>query len=220
MHNKKIVIFDLDGTILDTIGDITAAINRALSKYGFPPRTVSETQSFLGNGSLMLMRRATSGKASDELCYEIRELFRQEYSQNMCDSTTVYGGICELIDELSDRGIASAVVTNKDEKSAIPMIKHYFGDRIACVRGVRADNDRKPNPENTLSVIASLGFTPDQALFIGDGIADFEVSKNAEIDFIPVGYGYTPSEKLQSLCGKTPCPTVSSLRDEILKYLE
>lgn len=218
--NKKIVIFDLDGTIIDTIGDITAAVNRALAKYGYPPRRVDEVQSFLGNGSLVLMRRCLPNGGDDDFCREVRRHFRAEYEAHMYDLTYPYEGIAELIDELNRKGVASAVITNKDDRCAVPMIKHYFGDRFGCVRGVRTDFDRKPNPEVTLSVVAGLGFTPDQALFVGDGMADLKVSENAGIDFIPVGYGYTDPERLFAECGKQPVADVASLRRELLKYFD
>ncbi len=218
--NKKVIIFDLDGTILDTIGDIAAAVNRALSALGYTERTVDEVQGFLGNGSLMLMRRALPEGASDELCLKLRELFRREYQKGMCDSTAPYEGIAELLNRLNAAGAVCAVVTNKDDKSAVPMVKHYFGNSFAYIRGVRGDTDRKPNPEVTLSVIRELGFTPEQALFVGDGIADCDVSQNAGIDYIPVGYGYTPSEKLLEKCGKSPCESVSALGVELMKYFE
>ncbi len=218
--NKKVIIFDLDGTILDTIADIAAAVNRALAKLGYPERTVGEVQSFLGNGSLMLMRRALPAGATDEKCLELRSLFRAEYEKGMCETTAEYSGISELLKRLNAAGAVCAVVTNKDDKSAVPMVKHYFGNSFAYIRGVRGDTDRKPNPEATLSVIRELGFTPEQALFVGDGIADCEVSQNAGIDFVPVGYGYTPSEKLFEKCGKAPCESVFSLGVELMKYFD
>ncbi len=214
---KKIVLFDLDGTIIDTIGDIAAAINRALASYGFPPRTVSEVQSFLGNGSLVLMRRALPEGGSDEFCREVRELFRKEYEKGMYDLTAPYEGIAELVKELNERGIVTAVITNKDDRAAVPMVRHYFGDIFSYVRGVRTDFDRKPSPEVTLSIIKDFGFTPDQAVLVGDGMPDLNVSKNANIDFIPVGYGYTKSEALFEGCGVMPVKSVAELREKLLE---
>ena len=98
------------------------------------------------------------------------------------------------------------------------MIKHYFGDLVHICQGVTGDNDRKPNPKVTLSVLSQFGVTPDEALFVGDGMPDLMVSKNGGIDFVPVGYGYTPSEKLFSESGKTVAEDVKSLRYELLKY--
>lgn len=220
MHKKKAIIFDLDGTVIDTIGDIAAAVNRALEFYGYPKRTAAEIQSFLGNGSLMLIKRALSNNADDDFCREVRSRFRIEYESDMYTLSRAYEGIAELLDKLNGVGVASAVVTNKDDKCAVPMIKHYFGDRFAQVRGVKGDTDRKPNPEVTLSVLESLGVLPEEALFVGDGMADLEVSKNAGIDFIPVGYGYTDPEKLFAESGKKPVCDVASLEKTIFEYLK
>lgn len=215
---KKIVIFDLDGTIIDTIADIAAAVNRALEFFGYPARTVAEIQSFLGNGSLMLMKRALGFDADDGFCKKVRERFRAEYEKGMLDRTAPYDGIVGVFELLRSKNAVIAVVTNKDDKNAVPMIKHFFGELVDVCRGVRGDNDRKPNPEVTLSLLESLGFTPEEALFVGDGMADLNVSKNANIDYIPVGYGYTSPEKLFEGCGKTPCPDVVSLGRELISY--
>lgn len=220
---KKAVVFDLDGTILDTIGDIAAAVNYVLEAYGLPVRTVDEVKSFIGNGSLMLIRRALSDENAerydDGFVKEVRARFREEYQKHMLDATYAYEGISELVDELNEKGIVSAVVTNKDDRSAVPMIEHYFGKRFALVRGVRADNERKPNPFLTLSVLKDIGVSPEEAIFVGDGMADLKVSENCGMDFIPIGYGYTDPKRLYAECKKVPVNDVASLRDAILKQL-
>lgn len=223
LNSKKAVVFDLDGTVLDTIGDLAGAVNYALSAYGLETRTVDEVKSFIGNGSLMLIRRALSDengtKYSDEFVNGVRARFREGYQLNMLDKTYAYDGILELIDELNRKGIATAVVTNKDDRSAVPMIEHYFGSRFALTRGVRADSERKPNPGLTLSVLKELGVTPDEAIFVGDGLADFEVAKNCGIDYIPIGYGYTSPERLYEKCGKIPVKDVLELKKAINELL-
>lgn len=215
---KKAILFDLDGTILDTIADIAAAVNRALDAYGYPPRTVAEVQSFLGNGSLMLIRRALPEGGSDELCMELRARFREEYEADMYSNTKPYDGISGMLSELASKGAKLAVITNKDHRCAVPMIKHYFGEVMDICRGVTGDTDRKPNPDNTFSVLRELGVTPEEALFVGDGMPDLRVAENSGIDFVPVGYGYTPSDKLFSECGKEPVADVEALRRELLQY--
>jgi phosphoglycolate phosphatase len=215
--DKKIVIFDLDGTILDTIADLAAAVNYALSLYNNPQRTVDEVKSFIGNGSLMLIRRALQNGGDDEFCKEVRTHFRAEYERRMLDQTAPYEGIPEIIDMLNEKGIVSVVLTNKDDKNAVPMIKHYFGNRFALVRGVRADGERKPDPTVALSLIEQFGFTPDEALIVGDGMADMRLAQNAKIDFIPIGYGYTDPSRLLDGCGIQPVSDVVSLRRELQK---
>jgi len=215
---KKAVLFDLDGTVLDTIADIAAAVNRALNAYGFPEKTVEQITGYLGNGSLMLMRRATDFKADDDLCLLIRKRFGEEYINDMCNVTRPYEGIKELFAELSAKGAKIAVITNKDHRCAEPMIKHYFGESVDVTRGVTADTDRKPNPEKTLNLLAEWEITPEEALFVGDGMADLEVAKNSGIDFVPVGYGYTSPEKLFAESGKRVMADVEELRRELLQY--
>lgn len=216
---KKAIVFDLDGTIIDTMGDIAAAVNRALAFYGYPSRTVEEVKSFIGNGSLMLMRRALPNGGSDELCMKLRERFRIEYEADMYSNSSAYEGIKELLDTLSARGLKIAVVTNKDDKCAVPMIRHYFGDVVDLCRGVRADGDRKPNPRVTLEVLDMLGVTPDEILFVGDGMADIEVCRNGGFEIIPVGYGYTHPDRILAETGKNPAMTVSELKARILERL-
>lgn len=219
LTNKKLIIFDLDGTILDTIADIAAAVNRALVAFGYPTHSVADIQSFLGNGSLMLMKRSLGGDADESLCKKVRERFRAEYDSGMYDLTKPYEGMIELLSEIKSRGAVLAVVSNKDDKNVVSMVEHYFGDLFTVCRGVRGDNDRKPNPENTLDVIKSLGFVPNEAVFVGDGMPDLEVTKNANVDFIPVGYGYTSAEKLLKACGICPATDVSELRERLLSCL-
>jgi phosphoglycolate phosphatase len=215
--DKKIVIFDLDGTILDTIADLAAAVNYALSLYNNPQRTVDEVKSFIGNGSLMLIRRALQNGGDDEFCKEVRTHFRAEYERRMLDQTAPYEGIPEIIDMLNEKGIVSVVLTNKDDKNAVPMIKHYFGDRFALVRGVRADGERKPDPTVALSILAQFGFTTDEALIVGDGMADMNLAKNANIDFLPIGYGYTDPKRLYDECGTEPVLSAEALKTALEK---
>lgn len=215
-QNKKAVIFDLDGTVIDTIRDIAGAVNRAANAFGFPSHSVSEVTSFLGNGSLVLMRRVTNVFDNDALCLEVRERFREEYEAHMYDLTAPYDGIAELLSALREKGAKIAVITNKDDHCAVPMIERFFGGLVDVCRGVRADNDRKPNPSVTLSVLESLGVTPDEALFVGDGMADVNVAKNCGIELVPVGYGYTSREKLLAETGIEPAMTVAELSERLL----
>lgn len=217
--NKKAVVFDLDGTVLDTIADIAAAVNRALKAFGFAEKSVSQVQSYLGNGSLMLIKRAIENFDDEELCLSVRSRFREEYERDMCNLTKPYDGMVELMAELSRKGVKTAVVTNKDHHSAVSMINHYFGETVHITKGVVADGERKPNPQNTLSVLEELGVTVDESVFVGDGMADLMVSKACLMDFIPVSYGYTSAEKLKNESGREAVPTVEQLRNELLKHI-
>lgn len=212
-ESKRIAIFDLDGTILDTIGDITASANRALSALGYKRRTVAEIRSFIGNGALVLMSRAAGLAPESEECRKLRMRFTQEYREHPFDNTRPYDGIAELIEKLNSRGVFVAVVSNKDDECVQTIIPHFFGGNIKISRGVRVESERKPNPEPTLALLALAGFTPSETVFIGDGKADFLTAQNCGIDHIPVGYGYTDPSVLFDLCGRGPFMTVSDLAE-------
>lgn len=217
MKNKKAVVFDLDGTILDTLSDLAAAVNRMLIKKGCPTHTDEVIKSFIGNGSFMLIKRALPSGASDEEILNSRDDFRKEYESDLFSNTKEFQGISEIFSELNAKGIKVIVITNKDDKSAQKMIDFYFGKMVDFCRGVRSDKDRKPNPELTLSALQKFGIKPEEALLVGDGIADAEVSKNCGIDYLPVGYGYTETERLFAVCGKRPLMTVAELKTELFK---
>lgn len=215
MQKKKAVLFDLDGTVLDTIADIAAALNRALAAFGFKEKSVSQVQSYLGNGMLMLVRRATDFAAEDSLCLQIRELFAKEYANDMYSNTVPYQGVPQLLCDLGAAGVKVGVITNKDHRCALPMIKHYFGNAVDGVRGVKTDTDRKPNPQNTLNLLEEWGISPKDAVFVGDGLPDIEVAKNSNIEILPVGYGYTAPDILLEKSGVRAVSDVKELRREL-----
>lgn len=213
---EKAVVFDLDGTLLDTVEDLANALCRALAAFGYPKHDTETVKGFLGNGSLMLVRRALPKDASDSEVGSVRARFREEYEKNMLDKTAPYKGIQELLAELSSRGIKTAVVTNKDDRSASAMIKSFFGETVAVCRGVREDAERKPAPGVTLSVLEAFGVEPENAVFVGDGIADYETAKNCGIRFLPIGYGYTDPAVLLEKSGTEPIADAAALREALL----
>ncbi len=217
---KRAVVFDLDGTVLDTIRDLAVSLNRALDAFGYETHSVDTVRSYVGNGFRMLVRRALPEGCDDGVIDAVCARFKEEYSSHLVEFTEPYEGMPELIAELSESGISVAVVTNKDDSCAGPIIRHFFGDSVAICRGVRVDSDRKPSPTVTLSVLSELGVAPSDAFFVGDGIADFETAKNCGIEFIPLGYGFTQPEVLSGLCGKRCIMTVSNLREELFSLLQ
>lgn len=215
----KAVVFDLDGTLLDTVADLAGALCAALAAFGYPEHEANTVKSFLGNGSFMLVRRALPKEAPDSEIEPVRARFREEYEKHMLDKTLPYKGIKELLAGLASRGIKTAVVTNKDDASAVRMIKSFFGGYVAVCRGVRADGERKPAPGVTLSVLGALGVEPKNAVFVGDGIADYETAKNCKIRFVPVGYGYTDPDILFEKSGIKPVADVDALGKELFSIL-
>ncbi|MBO4453326.1 MAG: HAD hydrolase-like protein [Clostridia bacterium] len=211
MHNKKAAIFDLDGTLLDTIKDLASSVNRALAMRSLPPHSVGEVRSFIGNGALMLVSRASGYSPESPECAALRADFTADYKNHLADDTLPYPGIPELVKTLADSGVKAAVVSNKDDSCVQILIKKFFGENVTVSRGVRAESERKPSPETTFEVLSVLGITPEEAVFIGDGKSDHDTAHNAGITFVPVSYGYTDPAKFPAFCAETPCPDVPSL---------
>ncbi|MBR0232382.1 MAG: HAD hydrolase-like protein [Clostridia bacterium] len=217
---NKAALFDLDGTLLDTLGDLTSALNRTLGKNGFrSDYTRADVNGFIGSGALVLVARASGLPPESEECGKLRLAFTEEYRSDLFTHTRPYPGIPELLRELKARGVSSAVVSNKDDSCAEAIIEHFFGGDIAFTRGVRAEPERKPAPFTALEALKALHTEPRNAVLIGDGITDAGTAKNAGVRFIPVGYGYTSPEKLRDLCGVRPVRDVKELSEAVFSAL-
>jgi len=217
---KKAALFDLDGTLLDTLGDLTSALNRALAASGRAGGyTRGDVNGFIGNGALVLVARASGLSPESDECRKLRAAFTEEYKSDLFTHTRPYAGIPRLIRELKSRGVCSAVVSNKDDSCAVRIIERFFGGDIAFTRGVRAEPERKPDPATALEALAALGVDPRNAVLIGDGVTDAGTAENAGVRFIPVGYGYTSPAKLRDFCGIEPARTVKELAEAVFSAL-
>lgn len=190
-----LVMFDLDGTLLDSVPDLTAAVNRALGETGRPSVTLEQVRDWVGNGVRVLVRRALAGSSEhagvdDKLAEEMLQRFNQAYGGDHILST-VYPGVIEFLDTLSARAIPMAIVTNKAERFVAPLLLEkglagYF-DRII---GGDTLPWQKPSPEPLLHVLAEAGVEPTQALFIGDSRSDVRAAAAAGVPCIALSYGY------------------------------
>ena len=214
---KRTVIFDLDGTILDTLGDLTDAVNFALAEFGFPPRTGEEVCSFVGNGVRKLIERA-SGKEDYEKQEELFQTFRRFYSEHCAVKTKPYEGIEALLKTLASRGIKTAVLSNKSDLEVKKLIKGYFPRLFDEVEGEneKAGFPRKPNPKGLLEIMRRLGASAEETVYIGDSNVDIQTAKNAGVDCISVTWGFKSEAFLLENGAKFLAHTPS----EILQYLE
>ena len=217
MSLKKAAIFDLDGTLLDTLPDLTSAVNRATAKLGLPAHTCADVRSFIGNGALVLMSRASGLYVKSDECRDLRIDFTAEYKKHLFDNTLPYEGIPELVKKLAGSGVSVAVVSNKDDACVQILMNEFFGGDIKISRGVRDESERKPDPKTTFEVLCRLGITPDQAVFIGDSRTDQRTAAASGIDHIPVSYGYTDADVLRDFCGVDPVPDVKTLSERLYK---
>lgn len=192
------VVFDLDGTLLDTSADIGDAMNRELAARGFPTHSKDDYARFLGSGARALVIRALPEAHRDEdtvaACLEI---FQRDYAQNCAVKTEAYPGIFELIDQLSARKIKLGILTNKPHTITLVCVRELLPQGVFdVVLGHQEGQPHKPNPAGILQVINELGVKPDEILYLGDTEIDIETALNAGITPVGVSWGFRPVDLL------------------------
>lgn len=193
----KAVIFDLDGTLVNSLTDLANAGNYALSFYGFPTHETEKYKYFVGNGIPKLIYRIVPEEyRNDETLSRVSEKFFEHYNVHYADNTRVYGGIKELICEIKKRGMKTAVVTNKAHAAALEVIKSLLPDTFDLVYGQRPEIPTKPDPTLTLMAIHDLSLIPEECVFIGDSRMDVLTGVNSGA--LPVGvlWGYRKEDEL------------------------
>ncbi len=193
------VIFDLDGTLLNTLDDLANAVNFTLEKFGYPTHEIEKYKKFVGNGMKNLINRAVPEEVKNtEVEKDILTAFMERYSAHSTDLTRPYDGIVELIDTLKNRGIKIGMVTNKAHNAAIEIMDKYFGGKFDYVLGQSEKFPLKPNPESAIFVCKTIGGTPENSIFMGDSGVDMETGKNG--GFLPVGvlWGFREEDELRA----------------------
>lgn len=198
----KAIIFDLDGTILDTLQDLANSLNYALRTAGYPERTLDEVRRFIGNGVKMLVHRGCPAGTSAEAEEVVFNHFLPHYDAHCKDLTGPYAGITELLDALSERGIRRAVVSNKIEPAVIVLCDEHFPGKFEYMVGNRPDLAPKPAPDSVNEVIEKMGLDRKEIVYIGDTEVDLQTAANAGIDCIGVDWGFRDGEYLRKLGAK------------------
>ncbi len=196
---KQIVIFDLDGTLLDTIGDLAASCNEVLTKHNLPTHELEEYRHFVGNGIMRLVERALPEELrTPEFVAEVRTDFVAHYTANIDKHTAVYQGITELLWALKRREVTLAVASNKFQEGTRKLVKRFFPDfSFAAVLGQRPDVPLKPHPHIIREVIQITSYTPDKFLYVGDSGIDMETAKAAGVESVGVTWGFRSREELE-----------------------
>ena len=189
------IVFDLDGTLIDTLADLSAAMNAAMRLLGLPEHSPADCRQMIGNGIRTFASRAV-GPDHQNLADQAVGLMRAEYQRNLVVHSRVYDGLSEVIERLAAAGVGMGVITNKHQKEAAAIIRHFFGDRMACVAGVDEATPVKPDPTGTLRVLRNMGLSPAQALFVGDSDVDIETARRAGMAFLGVGWGFRGRQAL------------------------
>ncbi|MCQ2430315.1 MAG: HAD-IA family hydrolase [Clostridia bacterium] len=184
------VIFDLDGTLLDTLDDLADAVNAALTAQGYPARTREEVCAFVGNGVGRLMERAVPGGRDDPRYDACMEEFVAHYRAHCQDKTVPYPGIVDLLTRLKAGGVRTAVVSNKFDLAVKALCAHYFDGLIGAAIGETASVRRKPAPDTVLEALRQLRSDPAHAVYVGDSDVDVLTARNAGLPCISVTWGF------------------------------
>lgn len=182
-------VFDLDGTLLDTLEDLYLATNAALESHSLPRRSRDEVRMFVGNGVEMLIRRAVPSCTDEETTLAVLADFKTTYAAICEDHTRPYDGIMEMLRALREKGIRVAVVSNKFDAAVKQLCQKYFGDLVEVAIGERTGVRKKPAPDTVYEALKELGMTAEGAVYIGDSDVDIQTARNCGMPCISVTWG-------------------------------
>ena len=210
------IVFDLDGTLLDTLDDLTGAVNAALTKFALPLRSREEVRGFVGNGIVKLMERAVRVPRSD--FQEILSEFKRYYALHCADKTRPYKGIMPLLAELKERGKNIAVLSNKADFAVKALCKEYFDGFIleAVGENEEAGIRKKPAPDSLFAVMKNFSATKDSVVYVGDSEVDIQTAQNAGVACLSVTWGFKDKEFLL----KNGATALADTPEEVLAFVE
>lgn len=196
---KKLVIFDLDGTLLNTIADLAICVNHALAECGFPTHPEEAYRFFVGNGIMTLFERALpEGEKTPDNIARMRELFIPYYDGHDTVKSTPYPGIPRLLERLQDSGVVMAVASNKYDRATQRLVRHYFPNiGFAAVFGNREGVPVKPDPAIVAEILTITGLGSEDTLFVGDSGVDMQTAANAGVDAAGVTWGFRPRAEIE-----------------------
>lgn len=195
----RAVIFDMDGTLLNTLEDLRDGVNYVLALRGYPERSLEEIREFLGNGIGKLIEQAVPKGVTEEEREEIVKDFRPYYTEHCRIKTGPYPGIMELLKRLKEHNIPMAIVSNKNDAAVRDLAKYYFSEYITVAIGECEGVQKKPSPDSVLKAIRLLGVEKERAVYVGDSEVDRATAANAGMDCVSVTWGFRDEELLKSL---------------------
>ena len=195
MMKYKAVLFDMDGTLLDTLADMAAAVNHILSVHGYPLRTVEEVRAFVGNGARKLMERALPPDVTGDAFEALLEEYRQWYEAHACVKTAPYPGVPAVLAALHRAGVRCAVVSNKPDGATRKLTTRFFPGLPAF--GQQDGIPAKPAPDMVYHALAELGVEASAAAYVGDSEVDVALARNAKLPLIAVSWGFRGREALE-----------------------
>lgn len=212
----KLAIFDMDGTILNTIDDLAASLNYVLEKSGFPARTMDEVISFIGDGLRKLIERGVPEGTDSETVDKVLADFKEYYAVHCADKTAPYDGIIGLLENLRRNGCLTAVVSNKADDAVQELCRKYFDGLFDYAVGERSGILRKPAPDSVNEVLEKLNVSRGNAVYIGDSDVDIKTAENAGMDSIIVEWGFRERDFLLKKGAKTIVSAAEEIEDIVL----
>ena len=218
---RTVILFDMDGTVLDTLDDLTDAVNYALSVHGLPLRAREEIRSFLGNGEERLILRSVPEGTPEEIARSVRAAYHPYYEAHSAVKTRPYPGIPETILRLKQAGCSTGVISNKTDGAVRELCKRYFpGLFDVSVGDDGALRRRKPFPDGVFEAMRVLGAEREECLFVGDSDVDLQTARNALLPFIGCAWGFRGRHFLEENGAETIADTPQELPERILRYRE
>lgn len=199
MNKKDTVIFDLDGTLLNTLEDLKNSVNYAMRQCGYPEHTLEEIRTYVGNGILLLMQRAIPGGKEDPQFDKAFALFKEHYGKHCNDTTKPYDGIMELLHTLQKNKIKMAIVSNKADFAVKELNEIYFKELIPVAIGEKESEGirKKPAPDTVMEALKELGSTSENSVYIGDSEVDIQTARNSGMEEILCDWGFRGEEFLK-----------------------
>ena len=211
---KNAAVFDMDGTILNTLDDLMDSTNFALKNNGLKERSLEEIRFFVGNGIQKLIERAVPQGTSKEVFEKVFADFKSHYKIHCADKTSYYDGIPSVIQTLRKMGVKTAVVSNKADFAVQELVEVYFKGLFDVALGEKTGVSKKPSPDMVNAALSVLGVEKEAAFYIGDSDVDFETAKNSSLDFIGVSWGFRGRKFLENLGAKN----IIDSPEELLKF--
>ena len=216
MKKYDTVIFDLDGTLLNTLEDLADAVNFVMREHQYPERTIDEVRRFVGNGIRRLMEQAVPETVSGDEFEQVFEQFKNYYTEHCQIKTCAYDGIMPLLEDLYEKGYVMAIVSNKNHAAVCELNDIYFKEYIKVAIGQKDGIRKKPAPDTVLQALKELGKEKETAIYVGDSEVDFATAENTGMDCVLVTWGFRTVEELAEFS-----PTVFINRpEELLGVLE